>query len=300
VPDEESHLRMGHARPVLKKRGYDMNRKKAVAILCAVSLAASFITQCRRSDGNAVIVKGSTTMAPVIQKAAEMFSANRGVKVEVEGKGSHGGIFALLDGRCDIAESSVRISDREMEIARARGVDVKEYIIAYDLVVPIVHPGNPVKNVSSDMLRRIFSGAVTSWKEAGGKDHPVTIVARDDKSGTGDVWNLMVASSKGVNGVVEKGSNSAVLGEVAHNEGAVGYVSRAFINTEVRGLYVDGIPPTLENGARGTYRIKRSLYLYVDGNTSGRYGRDFVVFLLSREGQNILRENGFIPALRSE
>jgi phosphate transport system substrate-binding protein len=239
-------------------------------------------------------------MAPVIQGAAELFGRKKPVKFQVEGKGSHGGIFALLDGRCDIAESSVPISDMEMELARVRNIEIREYIVAHDLVVPVVHPANPVSGLSVNNLRGIFNGVIKSWKEAGGKDLPIRLIVRDDKSGTKDVWGRMVTLSDNVAGIVVKSSNSAVLGEVAHDEGAIGYVSLSYINREVKALKVDGVAATIENGINGRYALKRSLYLYVNQKTLTREARDFVVFLLSREGQRHLRGSGFIPVSNIE
>ena len=272
-----------------------MKKVFCLIALCAVPALALPLAQCRSRDRNTVLVQGSTTMASVIQGAAELFGGKKSVKIRVEGKGSHGGIFSLLDGRCDIAGSSVPISDMEMEIARVRGIEIKEFIVAHDLVVPIVNPANPVSGLSVDTLRGIFNGVIKSWKEVGGKDAPIRLIVRDDKSGTKDVWGRMVTRSENVAGTVEKTSNSAVRGEVARDEGAIGYVSFSFINRDVKPLKVDGNAPSIENGINGKYAMKRSLYIYVNEKTLTREAREFVVFLLSREGQRHLRDNGFIP-----
>lgn len=250
---------------------------------------------CRGASDGAVRIKGSTTLAPVMSHVAEIFK-EKNIGIHVEGNGSHSGIFALIEGRCDIAESSTQISDRERDYAAAKGVVLREHLVAYDIVVPIVHPKNPLKDISMEVLRKIFSGTIRKWSEIGGADKEIRIVARDENSGTRDVWERAVASSKGVARVSAKASNSAVLGEVAHDEDAIGYVSYSFLNSEVKALSIGGIAPSPKARNIARYPIFRSLYLYVDEGRISPQVREFVVFFFTAEGKSILRQKGFIPA----
>ncbi|HPA72913.1 MAG TPA: PstS family phosphate ABC transporter substrate-binding protein [Spirochaetota bacterium] len=272
-----------------------MNKAFVLAAWCAVAILALPLFQCRSRERDFVLVMGSTTLAPVIRSAADLHWAKKPGMYRVESQGSHSGILSLLEGRCDIAGSSVPITDMEMDIARARGVEIREYVIAHDMIVPIVNPANPVVNLGLDTLRGIYNGSIRNWKDTGGADLPVKLVARDFKSGTKDVWRRLVTQSEGVEGVIEKPSGSAVIAEVAHDAGAIGYVSFSSISNRVKAMKVDGIAPTIENGIKGTYRMKRPLYLYVDGKKVSPEARNFIVFLTGREGQRIIRQGGLIP-----
>ncbi len=263
--------------------------------LCIFAFLMLVFFQFRGSSDCEVRIKGSTTLAPVMSHVAEIFK-EKNINVNVESNGSHSGIFALIEGRCNIAESSTQISDRERDYAAAKGVVIREHLVAYDIVIPIVHPKNPIRDVSMETLRKIFNGTIRKWSEIGGADKEIRIVVRDENSGTRDVWDRAVASSKGIAGVSNKASNSAVLGEVAHNEDAIGYVSYSFLNSEVKALSICGIMPFPKAKKIAKYPIFRSLYLYVDEGRISPQVREFIIFILTAEGKNILRQKGFIPA----
>lgn len=268
--------------------------KGSISVCIIISLTCALV-QCKGDSNSTVRIKGSTTLAPVMSHIAEIFK-EKNISVSVEGNGSHSGIFALIEGRCNIAESSIQISDRERDYASAKGVVLQEHLIAYDIVVPIVHPKNPLKDISMDALRKLFSGTIRKWSEIGGSDQEIRIVVRDENSGTRDVWDRAVASSKGIARVMNKASNSAVLSEIAHNEGAIGYVSYSFLNSEVKALSIGGIMPSPKAKNISQYPISRPLYLYVNEDRITPQVREFIVFLLTAEGKNILRQKGFIPA----
>lgn len=272
--------------------GIDMwQRIGYICIIVLLCLGA----QCRSASDGAVRIKGSTTLAPVMAQVADVFK-QKNINVVVESNGSHNGIYALIEGRCNIAESSTQISDRERDFAAAKGIVLREHLVAYDIVVPIVHPKNNIRDISLETLRKVFSGVITKWSEIGGENREIHIVVRDENSGTRDVWDRAVVSSKGVARVSAKGSNSAVLAEIAHDEDAIGYVSYSFLNSEVKALSIDGIAPVPDARKRSRYPIFRPLFLYVDESRIPPSVREFMIFLFTVEGKKILRQKGFIPA----
>jgi phosphate transport system substrate-binding protein len=246
---------------------------------------------------NSIIITESEMLAPVMADVAELFR-EKNIVVSVEGKGSHSGIYSLINGRCDIAESSTPISAREMDLARANGIPIREYLIAYDMIVPIVHPNNSVKNLSMETLRNIFSGSIKTWGEVGGNLGEIRLVVRDNNSGTRDVWEMAVSSSKGVSGVIEKSTNSAVLSEVAHDENAIGYVGYSFLNSEVKAVSIDGVTPSITNANtrnQKRYPITRPLFIYINEKKITSPVREFLIFLFSAEGGKVFQKRGFIP-----
>ena len=251
---------------------------------------------CGIKDERSITVSGSTTVEPIVIRAADVFNKKEGLRVRVTGVGSHGGIRALIAGECDIADSSAGITPDEKRDALKMKLEIKEFLIAYDHLVPVVHRTNPVSSLTISQLREIFSGKITSWKELGGADLPLKIVVRTYNSGTRDVWEKFIMTTPETQKATKQPSNSGVLHEVENDPGAIGYISIAFLNAEVKALKVNGRDPSLSNETGGSYPLKRALYLYSDGKKMDAGARSFIVFLLSREGQKIVRESGFIPA----
>ncbi len=132
-----------------------------------------------------LVANGSTTVLPISQSAAEAFMAeNKDVKISVSGGGSGNGIKALIDGTCDVANSSRFMKDSEVKLAVEKGVYPVPFAVAIDAIVPIVNPANKVSNLTTRQLQDIYTGKVTNWKQVGGEDKPIVAVGRDTSSGT--------------------------------------------------------------------------------------------------------------------
>ena len=115
---------------------------------------------------DSIVIKGSTTVLPVAQGTLEAFmKANPGVQMSLSGGGSGEGIKALIDKTTDIATSSREIKDKEIELAKSKGVTPVAHVVAYDAIIPVVHPKNKVKNLSIDQLGQIYQGKITNWKD---------------------------------------------------------------------------------------------------------------------------------------
>lgn len=278
-----------------------MRYRKGTALLITTALIASIsITGCGKKDSAAVRVFGSTTMEPLTSKLALLYGEKSGVEIKISANGSHTGISALIDGRCDIAESSTRITKAELASARARGLAIREFVIARGMIVPIVHRTNPLRTISLNDLRRIYAGSLRDWGELGWNGK-VEAVGRDAFSGTHDVWNTIVLNGAGAAADV-KGmpSTTMVLAHVVKNERSIGYVEYAYLNPDVRALQVDGADAaSLHEGKRVRYPLVRELYYYVDEARFSGEIKKFIVFALSREGQEVARRAGFIPVALS-
>ena len=141
------------------------------------------------SAGQTIVIKGSTTVLPVTQAAAEAYmKLHPGVNISLSGGGSGEGIKALIDRSTDIATSSRDIKKEEIKLARSRGANPVAHRVAIDAIVPIVHPTNPVKNLTAEQLSLIYQGKITNWREVGGKDLKIVVISRDSSSGTYETW----------------------------------------------------------------------------------------------------------------
>ena len=260
-----------------------------------LALLGSFVS-CSDRMPNHIVISGSTTIHPIMERVARAYEKKNDEHMVLRSSGSHNGIQDLIEGRCDIATSSSKITGAILSNARSKGVYLKEFIFAYDVVVPIVHPGNPVTNLTLEQLRKIYEGRITSWGDVGGIQNNILVVSRDQSSGTADVWKRVVMESTDIRkDHQDKTSNSEVLAYVAKHPNAIGYISLGYVNNEIKALSIDGNLPALENGNSHGYPIRRGLYLYVDEKRFSFGIKSFIIYILSREGQDMVRTSGFIP-----
>ncbi len=270
-----------------------------ITLLCALPALALF-HGCRGASEKTIVVRGSTTLEPLLKSAAEAYEKRARVTISVTGSGSREGIRALIQGECDISDSSAGIETMEVARPAAAQGGLKAFVIAYDLIVPIVNPENIVKDITLDRLKGVFAGTITSWSALGGRDAPIKRAVRDENSGTATMWKALVSATPPGDTVSIHPSNSGVLNAVAGDPDTIGYVGLSFLNSEVRALKINGVEAGYASAKAGTYPLKRKLYLYVNEKTLDPAARSFIVFLLSREGQEIVRESGFIPVYDME
>ncbi|OGD79459.1 MAG: hypothetical protein A2Y64_00190 [Candidatus Coatesbacteria bacterium RBG_13_66_14] len=237
-------------------------------------------------------VNGSTTVTPIMQCVAEVYEA---ADLEVSGTGSGDGITALIDGRTDLAMSSRKMKDKEKEDAAAKGVKPVEVVIARDGIAIVVHPSNPVSGLTLEQVKDIYLGKITNWKALGGPDAEIVPVTRDSASGTFEVFAELVMDKEPiVPGAVTQNSNGTVRSAVAESEGAIGYVGLGYVDKTVKAVAIDGVVPSEDTVNGGTYKIARDLNLYYPEGASQAV-LDLVKFVLGKEGQKIVADEGFIP-----
>ena len=269
-------------------------KKKGFAVL-ALSLAFTFVAGSVWA-GN-LVIKGSTTVLPVAQKIAEAYMQKYPeVRISISGGGSGNGVKALIDGSTDIADSSRFIKDQEVKLAVEKGVLPVPFAVAYDCIVPVVHPSNTLTDVTMDQLKDIYMGKIKNWKEIGGPDRPVVVVSRDTSSGTYEVWEEKVMKKERVYpGALLQASNGAVVQAVAKNKNAVGYIGLGYLDAGVKALMVNGLEGSKETTLNGTYPISRPLFMFTNGWPKGD-ALHFINFVLHPEkGQKYVGEIGFVP-----
>ena len=263
-----------------------------VACLVALCLAGGHIAFADES----IVIKGSTTVLPVAQVASEAYmKAHPGVNISLSGGGSGNGIKALIDGSTDIANASRFIKDKEVKLAQGKGIYPVPHRIAIDAIVPIVHVDNPVADLSAEQLSLIYQGKIKNWKEVGGKDLKIVVVSRDTSSGTYEVWEEKILHKAKVTPRAQlQASNGAVIQTVSKNRYAIGYIGLGYLNTTVKATMVNGIEATIETALSGTYPIARPLFMFTNGWPRGIVS-DFINFVVSTEGQKLVRMEGFVP-----
>ena len=200
-------------------------------------------------------IKGSDTVLPIAQQTAERFmTLNPSARVTVTGGGTGVGISALLDQTTDIAMASRAIKFSEKMKAKAAGEDLAEVPIAYDALAVVVHPSNPVKQLTRQQLEDIFRGKVTNWQQVGGDDRKIVVYSRETSSGTYEFFKESVLKNKNyMSSSLSMPATGAIIQSVSQTRGAIGYVGLAYVSPRIKTLAVsyDGqhyAAPTLENG----------------------------------------------------
>ncbi len=246
--------------------------------------------------GDTIVIKGSTTVLPVAQAAAEVYMQNHSdVNISLSGGGSGNGIKAMIDRSTDIANASRFLKDKEIKLAMDKGVLPVPHRIAIDAICPIVHPDNPVNDLAIEQMSLIYQGKIGNWKEVGGKDMKIVVVSRDTSSGTYEVWEKKVLHKARVTSRAQmQASNGAVVQTVSKNRYAIGYIGLGYLNRSVKALKVNGIEASVQTSLSGTYPIARPLFMFTDGWPKGAVA-DFINFVVSPKGQVIVEKEGYIP-----
>lgn len=269
--------------------------------ILAVLLAVVFLTFCWVDRSlwaqESITINGSTTVLPIAQKVAEAYmKENPQVKISVSGGGSGNGVKALIDGMTQIGMSSRFLKDSEVKLALEKGVYPVPFAVAYDCIVPVVHPSNPVESITLDQLKAIYQGQITNWKTLGGPDLQIVVVSRDTSSGTYEVWEEKVMKKERVYpGALLQASSGAVVQAVSKNKYAIGYIGIGYVDTTVKALKVGGVPGNETTTLDGTYPISRPLYMFTRGWPEGAV-LPFINYILNpQKGQKLVREAGFVP-----
>lgn len=264
--------------------------KLALASLLVLALSAT-------AWAEEVVINGSTTVLPIMQKVAEAYMGmHKDVTLSVSGGGSGNGIKAIIDGTTSIAMASRQMKDKEVALAKEKGVSPKEIVIAMDALLPVVHPSNPVKDLTLEQLKDIYMGKATNWKEVGGADAPVVVISRDTSSGTYETWEEKVMHKEKVfPGALLQASNGAVVQAVSKNKNAIGYIGIGYLDASTKALPVGGTMGSAKTALDGSYSIARNLYLYVNGEPAGEVAKIIKYVLDPNQGQKAVAEVGYVP-----
>ena len=270
-----------------------MIRRKGICLiltLVGIMIAAPVLA------GN-IVIKGSTTVLPIAQKVAEAYMKdNPDTSISISGGGSGNGIKAIIDGTTDIADSSRFIKDKEVALAVQNSVYPVPFAVAYDCIVPIVHPSNKVANLTLDQLKAIYKGDIKNWKEVGGPDSPIVVISRDTSSGTYEVWEEKVMKKERVYpGALLQASNGAVAQAVAKNKNAIGYIGLGYVNDSIKPLSANSIEGSAETTLNGTYPISRPLYMFTNKWPKADIAKFINYVTHPDKGQKMVKEIGFVP-----
>jgi phosphate transport system substrate-binding protein len=247
-----------------------------------------------------LVIKGSTTVLPIAQKVSEAYMKDHpDIRISISGGGSGDGIKAIIDGTTDIANSSRFIKDKEVELAISNKTYPVPFRVAYDCIVPVVHPSNSILSLTMEQLKALYTGEIKNWKDVGGEDRQVVVISRDTSSGTYEVWEDKVMRKERVfPGALLQASNGAVVQAVANNKNAVGYIGLGYLNEQVKAVKVNGIEGSSETTLNGTFPISRPLFMFTRGWPEGKIVNFLNYVLDPQKGQKLVGETGYVPLYR--
>ena len=268
---------------------------KIIHTLLILALAAGFLGA---ADANKIVVDGSTTVGPIAKAFAEFYMKQHPeVNITVSESGSGNGAKSLINGSCQVATMSRIMKQNEYEAAVHSEVLPISFVVALDGIAMIVHPSNPVKALTMEQIKSIYIGTIKNWSQLGGPNVPIVIISRDTNSGTYETFETRVLKGEKIAKNCEYvGSNGAIRQRVQSTQAAIGYVGIGFIDSTVKALPANGVMPSAETVKNGSYPIGRPLYMYT--NDYPKMGSDLYLFVnlfLTRKGQEIIEETGFIP-----
>ena len=276
-----------------------MKRKAALIVMIAALFLSANIAMAK---SDMVDIKGSDTLINVVQKLAETYmKGHPNTSIAVTGGGSGTGIAALINKKCTIANSSRSIKAKEIEDAGNKGVDAKRVVVAIDGLSVIVNSQNPLDKLTVEDIGKIYRGDVKNWKELGGSDGPIALYGRQSNSGTYDFMKENVMKGEYSPNLKAMNGNAQIVEAVKQDVGGIGYVGVGYVK-DATGITVLKVASSPALGyfsplnsvdvKTGNYPITRPLNQYTDGAPKG-VAKDFIIFELSPEGQEIIENEGF-------
>jgi len=265
-----------------------------LTMLCSTAMAQTpAMTQA--IDDNVITWAGcGITKKAFMAELAKGYEAKTGVKMDLHGGGATRGIRDTAGRKMDMG-GSCRMTLPELNSSE---MYVTLHPVAWDALAIIMHPSNPVENITSDQVRDIYLGKIKNWKELGGQDAPLELFVREGKiSGVGYAIRQYLFKDGSVEFKASKvvRSSGPLEQAVEQNPNAMGITGVSSARKrQVKIIGIDGKVPTYDNVKNGSYGLYRPLYLVTSPSPSPKV-RDFLKFANSAEGRQIIRDNGTVP-----
>ena len=276
--------------------------KKFIAIICSALIitliavgcakgVASNESQNEESLTGTISLAGSTSMEKLCEAMSESFMAdNQGITVTVEYVGSGAGIESLSKGSVDIGNSSRNLKPEELSNGCV------ENVVALDGIAVIVDKNNGVKDISSENLKKLYTGEIKNWKELGGADEAVVVIGREAGSGTRDAFEELLELKDKCDYAQQLDSTGAVLAKVASTPGAIGYVSLDVVDESVLSVSIDSVEANEQNILAGKYLLSRPFVMATKGDVSSQNElvQKWFEYVNSEKGKEIIKKVGLI------
>lgn len=275
-------------------------KRKSLKITCSMlvlgvifsGLAGCSNNDSGQKDSGKIAISGSTSVGPLIEKIAENYEKeNAGVSIEINQVGSSAGIKDATNKVSELGMSSRELKEEEKK-------EVNGTVIAYDGIAIITNKNNPIKNLTIEQIKDIYTGKITNWSEIeGGNDKEIVVAAREDGSGTRDAFQELIGftSEELIENALISNGNGGLKVMVERNENAIAFVSFEYLDDLVNIVNVEGIEPKADSVRSGEYKISRPFLLVTREDNLSENGQKLIDYILSDEGQKIVVDNKLIP-----
>jgi phosphate transport system substrate-binding protein len=294
-------------------RRIKMKSKKNLAIIIVLIISTLAFAACARpvddnqngavldGQGQNISVNGSTSVQPLAEELAKAFNTkDPKVRIDIQGGGSGVGIKSANDAVVDIGMSSRDLKEEEKNL--------REFKIAIDGIAVIINPTNGITNLTMEQIQKIYIGEITDWSQIGGKSGKITIVTREEGSGTRGAFVELTGVEvkennkkvdKTVTSAITQASTGAVVTTVASDPNAIGYASYGIVkeNAAIKLISVEGAETSAENIYAGSYKISRPYLMLTKEEPTGAV-KEFIDFILSADGQAVVESHGYLKVNR--
>lgn len=261
------------------------------ALAVSVAIASSALAQ------STIHIKGSDTLGNklVPQLKAEYVKAHPGINIEVTPQGSSHAFTNLFSGSADIGMSSRLVKQDEIDKFDAAGKTLVEHVAAWDMIAIIVNEENPVKKLTLEQVKGIFTGRIKNWSEVGGADAPISSYTRNASSGTYKSFSKLGMAGEDYGSDCQRlEGNQPICTEVSKNKNGIGYVGLAYAEGDnYKTVKVDNVSPKIRKLAK--YPLARKLFYYTVGEPDKEVKKFLEFSTTTAKANEVVEAVGFIP-----